>query len=147
MTSFLRIAMLLFIFVLSFNASCQAKWIEYENIEGKLPLSYSTEMIYVPNSQQTKVNLWVKLDIDQDDPVAKKMLPGLKSLVALVCFDFSSQQCALLQDTGFGFNGNIIGDNLTKPIVFKPYTDFSLWSIPMSNLYKIVHQLHTENKI
>lgn len=147
MTNFLRITVLLFVLILSINSSCQAKWVEVEKIGGKIPLSYSTEIEYVPNSDQKKVNLWVKLDIDQDDPVAVKMLPGLKSMVMLVCFDFSAQQCALLLDIGSGANGNIITATKINSITFEPYTSFSPVSIPMSNVYRAVYQLHTENKI
>lgn len=147
MTNFLRITMLIFVLISSINGSCQAKWIEVDKIGDKLPLSYSTEMEYVPNSEQTKVNLWVKLDIDQDDPLSMKMLPGLKSMVMLVCFDFSAQQCALLLNIAAGANGNIINSTKSNSITFEPYTSFSPVSIPMSNVYRTVYQLHTENKI
>ena len=147
MTNFLRITMLLLVLVLSINSSCQAKWIEVEKIGGKLPLSYSTEIEYVPNSEQKKVNLWVKVDIDQDDPLSMKMLPGLKSMIMLVCFDFSAQQCALLLNIASGANGKIINATKINSVTFEPYSSFSPVSIPMSNVYRTVYQLHTENKI
>lgn len=134
MTKILRITMLLFILTLSANSFCQAKWIDV-GIKNGRPVSYNSDIEYVPDSEQTKAIFWTKIDISPDDPVANKM-PGLKTLITASYFDFTTQKYAHFIDIFYDNNGNIIKANNINPVTFVPIDKLSL----IGRIYDIVYK-------
>ncbi len=140
LTKILRITLLLFILVLSVNSSCQAKWIEVAKTKGGSPLSFSTEIEYVPDSEQSKVIIWTKIDFKPDDPLANQTLPGLKTWLTIAYLDFSSQKHATIFHIFYDNNGNILQSFFANPIKYEPIDKASTIGI----IYEVIYRSHTE---
>lgn len=143
MIKILRITLLLVSLVLAVNSSCQAKWIEVAKTQGGSPISFSSEIEYVPDSEQTKVIIWTKIDFKPDDPLANETLPGLKTWLTTAYLDFASQKHATIFHILYDNNGNVLQTFFAKPIKYEPIDKASTIGI----IYEIIYRSHTENKL
>lgn len=133
---------ILFFLLLASHTPCYAGWVEFGKFENGTIIYMYTDTHYVPNSQQSKVNAWIKLDIGKTDtdPLIQAN-PGTKTCQVLLSYDLEMKKAASLLQILYDHNGNILRTIYTDPKFHNIQTDIE------QTVYEAILVLHQGGKI